>query len=83
MASLLTYGRGVVRLIRVERRGKTVWVEDAPGRCPDGHAELVPTYGACPTCGEPARMWQCRAAGCDHVLVDDEHVHHGRRGLRP
>jgi hypothetical protein len=70
----------VVRLIPVERKGKTVWVEDAPTRCAEGHDQLVPTYGACPVCGQPVRKWQCRAEGCTAAeLVDDEHVHNSWR----
>jgi hypothetical protein len=69
----------VVRLIPVERGGKTVWEEDAPSHCPAGHSELVPTTGGCPACGEPVRLWRCRADGCDATMVDDEHVHYSRR----
>lgn len=73
----------MVRLIPVERDGRTVWVEDAPTVCPAGHqGELVPTYSGCPVCREPVRLWQCRAADDCGVLYDDEHVHHGRRGVR-
>lgn len=73
----------MVRLIPVTgRRGQIEWVEDAPSACLDGHEELVPTYGGCPVCGEPVRLWKCRAEGCTaEVLYDDEHVHHSRRGL--
>lgn len=73
----------MVRLIPVERGGKTVWEEDAPKQCSEGHEQLVPAQGACATCGEPVRSWPCRAAGCTApVQIDDEHVHHGRRGAR-
>lgn len=73
----------MVRLIPVERGGKTVWVEDAPTHCAEGHQQLVPSYGKCPVCDEPARLWRCRAEGCTaQDQYDDEHVHHGRRGLR-
>ena len=73
----------MVRLIPVERRGQVVWVEDAPTHCAEGHAELVPTHGACPVCGEPVRSWPCRAEGCTApAQIDDEHVHHSRKGQR-
>jgi hypothetical protein len=70
----------MVRLIKVVRKGKTEWIEDAPMQCAEGHRELVPTYTGCPVCNEPCRQWQCRAEGCTApVLVDDEHVHNSRR----
>lgn len=70
----------MVRLIRVVRRGQTVWVEAAPARCPDGHDQLVPTWHGCPECGEMVRQWPCRADGCTApVQIDDEHVHGGQR----
>lgn len=72
----------MVRLIPVVRKGKTVWIEDAPVACGEGHRELVPTHSGCPACGEPVRLWRCRAQGCAApVLVDDEHVHDSRRGM--
>lgn len=71
----------MVRLIPVEGKdGVTVWIEDAPTACPAGHEQLVPTTGGCPVCGQPVRLWQCRAEGCKApVLYDDEHVHRSRR----
>jgi hypothetical protein len=70
----------MVRLIPVVRKGKTVWIEDAPVECAQGHRQLVPTYTGCPACGEPCRQWQCRAEGCTApALIDDEHVHGSRR----
>lgn len=69
----------MVRLIPVERRGVIVWIEDAPTACPDGHEQLVPSYGGCPECSQPVRLWQCRAEGCEAVLYDDEHEHGSRR----
>lgn len=70
----------MVRLIPVERRGKVVLVEDAPKQCGEGHEQLVPTWGACPVCGEMVRLWPCRAEGCAApTQYDDEHVHHSQR----
>lgn len=70
----------MVRLIPVERGGKTVWIEDAPSHCPDGHDQLVPSHGGCPVCSEPVRLWKCRAEGCTApVQYDDEHEHNSRR----
>lgn len=70
----------MVRLIPVERGGRIVYAEDAPTHCRDGHKKLVPTTGRCPECGEPVRLWPCRAEGCTApVLYDDEHVHGSRR----
>ena len=72
---------GVVRLVKVVRKGVTVYVEDAPTQCAEEHSgQLVPTYTGCPDCGQPCRQWQCRAEGCTApVLVDDEHRHNSRR----
>jgi hypothetical protein len=73
----------MVRLIPVMRGGKVVYVEDAPTHCAEGHERIVPSYGACPECGEPVRLWLCRTQGCEApAQYDDEHVHHGRKGLR-
>lgn len=70
----------MVRLIETtDKRGRKVWREDAPTECPAGHRRLVPSYGGCPVCSQPVRLWQCRAEGCEQVLYDDEHVHHSRR----
>lgn len=70
----------MVRLIPVTLKGKTVWVEDAPKQCGEGHEQLVPTQDGCPTCGDPVRQWVCRAAGCAApAQIDDEHEHYGRR----
>lgn len=70
----------MVRLIPVERKGKTVWIEDAPTHCAEGHDQLVPTNHGCPTCGDPVRQWVCRADGCTApAQIDDEHVHYSRR----
>lgn len=72
----------MVRLIPVERNGQVVYEEDRPLQCAEGHEQLVPTHGACPQCREPVRKWQCRAEGCRAPdQIDDEHVHHSRRGL--
>lgn len=74
----------MVRLIRKVIKGVPTWAEDAPTACPRGHeGALVPTWGRCPDCDEMVRLWKCRAVEdggpCGEVLVDDEHVHHGRR----
>jgi hypothetical protein len=69
----------MVRLIPVTRNGKTVWVEDAPSACPAGHEQLVPTWGPCPVCADPVRLWKCAVDGCDNLLFDDEHVHDARK----
>jgi hypothetical protein len=73
----------VVRLIPVVRKGVTVWIEDAPTHCAEGHQQLVPTYGGCPVCDEPVRSWRCRAGGgCKApALIDDEHEHYSRRRI--
>jgi hypothetical protein len=72
----------MVRLIPVERRGRVEWIEDAPKQCAQGHTELAPNWEPCPVCGEMVRSWPCRAEGCTAPLqIDDEHVHHGRRGV--
>lgn len=71
----------MVRLIPVERKGKTVYLEVAPTVCGAGHeGQLNPGRDGCPECGEPVRVWKCRAEGCEApMLVDDEHVHGARR----
>jgi hypothetical protein len=70
----------MVRLIPIEERGKIVWIEDAPTVCPRGHEnQLTPSTGGCPVCGEPVRLWDCRAEGCREQLYDDEHVHDSRK----
>lgn len=72
----------MVRMIPVSgKNGQTVWVEDRPDVCPAGHEDrLLPSWGGCPVCGEPVRLWKCTADGCVGLLYDDEHVHYGRRG---
>lgn len=72
----------MVRLIRVtDKRGRIVWAEDAPTACPAGHeGAIVPSHGGCPECGEPVRLWRCRADGCTAPdQYDDEHEHHSRK----
>lgn len=67
----------MVRLIPVEKNGRIVWMEDAPAACAAGHP-VVPSYGGCPVCDDPVRLWRCHEPGCE-ALYDDEHVHHSRR----
>ena len=69
----------MVRLIPIELNGKIVYAEDRPTHCGAGHEDLVPSYGACPVCSEPVRLWRCRTPDCGEVLYDDEHVHYSRR----
>ncbi|MCY1141391.1 hypothetical protein OWR29_25615 [Actinoplanes sp. Pm04-4] len=74
----------MVRLIPVEQKGQTVWIEDAPKQCAEGHDQLTPSHGACPVCEEPVRLWRCQAEGCPaSTQYDDEHRHYGRRNLQP
>lgn len=74
----------MVRLVLKVIKGVPTWAEDAPMVCPNRHeGGLAPGWGPCPDCGEMVRLWTCRAVegggACGEVLVDDAHVHHGRR----
>jgi predicted RNA-binding Zn-ribbon protein involved in translation (DUF1610 family) len=72
----------MVRLIPKVINGKRVYAEVAPEVCVHGHAELLPGWDQCPTCGEMVRLWRCRAVedGQRCTEVDDEHVHGSRLG---
>lgn len=64
----------MVRLIPVERAGKTVYAEDAPNVCPAGHEGVqIPGWGQCPTCLYGLRDWRCPTCGVKQY--DDDHQH--------
>lgn len=66
----------MVRLIPVTRHGKTVWLEDSPDACPNGHpGGMLPKWLPCPDCERAMRAWQCSVAGCGVLVWDVEHVH--------
>lgn len=70
----------MVRLIEVQRNGRTVWIEDAPKQCAAGHAgRISPGRDACPQCGEPVRAWTCWTDGCTAPkMYDPDHEHRAR-----
>ena len=59
------------------RRTRAGWAE-IPEPCPAGHVgehgrpDVMPGWGACPTCGRMGRQWTCRRDGCGQVVHDPD-----------